>query len=88
MIALKTFAKFANIKLTDFNPKPTTKTPGQVEASDILWESDDGKTKIGIWECTEGTFTATKLAKQFLITPRRDIIEKTFTNFQLMSCGM
>ena len=46
MIALKTFAKFANIKLTDFNPKPTTKTPGQVEASDILWESDDGKTKL------------------------------------------
>ena len=51
MIALKTFAKFAKIKLTDFNPKPTTKTPGQVEASDILWESDDGKIKIGIWEC-------------------------------------
>ena len=58
MIALKTFAKFAKIKLTNFNPKPTTKTPGQVEASDILWESDDGKTKIGIWECSEGTFTA------------------------------
>ena len=54
MIALKTFAKFAKIKLTDFNPKPTTKTPGQVEASDILWESNDGKTKIGIWECSEG----------------------------------
>ena len=58
MIELKTFAQFANIELTNFNPKPTTKTPGQLEASDILWESDDGTTKIGIWECSEGTFTA------------------------------
>ena len=32
MIELKTFAQFANIELTDFNPKPTTKTPGQLEA--------------------------------------------------------
>ena len=58
MIELKTFAQFANIELTDFNPKPTTKTPGQLEASEILWESDDCTTKIGIWECSEGTFTA------------------------------
>ena len=58
MIKLKTFAQFANIELTDFNPKPTAKTPGQVEALDILWESDGGETKIGIWECSEGTFTA------------------------------
>ena len=54
MIELKTFAQFANIELTDFNPKPTTKTPGQLEASEILWESDDCTTKIGIWECSEG----------------------------------
>ena len=58
MIELKTFEQFGNIKLADFKPKPTTKTPGQVEASRILWSSMDDKTKIGIWECSEGTFTA------------------------------
>ena len=58
MIELKTFEQFGNVELADFNPKPTTKTPGQVEASQILWISEDNKTKIGIWECTEGTFTA------------------------------
>lgn len=58
MIDLKTFEKFGNMELKDFAPKPTTKTPGQVEASQILWTSDDDVTKIGIWECSEGSFTA------------------------------
>ena len=58
MIQLKTFEKFGNIELKDFAPKPTTKTSGQVEASHILWASDDDMTKIGIWECSEGSFTA------------------------------
>tara|TARA_Y100000589_G_scaffold311004_1_gene329969 strand:- start:466 stop:783 length:318 start_codon:yes stop_codon:yes gene_type:complete len=58
MIELKTFEQFGNVELTDFNPKPTTKTPGQVEAALILWSSEDEKTIIGIWECSEGTFTA------------------------------
>jgi len=58
MIELKTFEQFGNVELADFNPKPTTKTPGQLEASRILWSSEDDETKIGIWECSEGTFTA------------------------------
>jgi uncharacterized cupin superfamily protein len=58
MVDLKTFEKFGNMELVDFAPKPTTKTPGQVEASQILWTSDDDMTKIGIWECSEGNFTA------------------------------
>ena len=58
MIKLKTFEQFGNVELTAFKPKPTTKTTGQLEASYILWSSEDDKTKIGIWECTEGTFTA------------------------------
>ena len=62
MIDFKTFEKFANIELNDFTPKPTTKTPGQVEASQILWTSDDNMTKIGIWECSEGNFTADRTA--------------------------
>ena len=58
MIELKTFEQFGNVELADFTPKPTTKTPGQVESSRILWSSQDDTTKIGIWECSEGTFTA------------------------------
>ena len=58
MIQLKAFEQFGDVELNNFKPKPTTKTPGQVEASCILWSSEDGKTKIGIWECSEGTFTA------------------------------
>ena len=48
MIELKTFEQSGNLELADFNPKPTTNTPGQVEASRILWSSQDDKTKIGI----------------------------------------
>ena len=48
MIKLKTFEQFGNVELTDFKPKPTTKTTGQVEASCILWSSEDDKTEIGI----------------------------------------
>ena len=39
-------------------PKPTSMTPGQREAIRVLWESADGRTKIGIRECNEGRFTA------------------------------
>ena len=46
MIQLKTFEQFGNVELTDFKPKPTTKTPGQVEASYLLWSSEDDKTKL------------------------------------------
>ncbi|WP_134500250.1 cupin domain-containing protein [Microvirga pakistanensis] len=44
--------------LGDFSPKPTTVTPGQVEASALLWRSADGQVSMGLWECTEGRFTA------------------------------
>ena len=46
MIELKTFEQFGNVELADFNPKPTTKTPGQVEASRILWSSQMTKQKL------------------------------------------
>ena len=58
MIELKTFEKFGNMELIDFAPKPTTLTEGQTEALLPLWESLDGLTKIGIWDCTVGRFTA------------------------------
>ena len=54
-------ADLANIELGEPKPKPTTLTEGQVEASRVLWTSDDGTTTIGVWECTPGRFTATRV---------------------------
>lgn len=50
----------ATIDVGQFKPKPTTLTEGQVEASKVLWTSPDGSVSIGVWECTPGTFTATR----------------------------
>ncbi len=62
MIDLKTFENLADVPLGDFAAKPTTLTDGQQEASSILWTSADGRTKIGVWECTPGHFTADRTA--------------------------
>ena len=58
MINLETFANLTTTKLSTFTDKPTTLTPGQQEAATTLWESADGQTSIGVWECTPGHFTA------------------------------
>ena len=62
MISLETFADLANTELGPFADKPTTLTPGQKEASAVLWTSADDRTKIGVWECTPGHFTADRTA--------------------------
>ena len=62
MIDLKTFENLADQPLGDFAAKPTTLTEGQQEASSLLWTSADGHTKIGVWECTPGHFTADRTA--------------------------
>lgn len=58
MIDLKTFGDLSNIELGEFKAKPTSFTDGQVEAAKQLWASDDGVTKIGVWACTPGRFSA------------------------------
>jgi uncharacterized cupin superfamily protein len=58
LIKLETFLKLADAPIGAFSPKPTSTTAGQVEASAELWASADGSTKIGLWECTPGHFTA------------------------------
>jgi D-amino-acid dehydrogenase len=58
MIDLQTFANLAAQPLGAFAPKPTSLTEGQCEASAKLWTSPDGRTAIGVWECTPGRFTA------------------------------
>ena len=62
MIDLKTFADLASVPLGAFAAKPTTLTEGQTEASALLWTSADGLTRIGVWECTPGRFTADRTA--------------------------
>jgi uncharacterized cupin superfamily protein len=58
MIDLTSFKDLQNVPVGEFLDKPTTLTPGQVEASANLWTSADGLTHIGVWECTPGRFTA------------------------------
>ncbi len=62
MIDLQAFAGLAQQALGPFADKPTTLTPGQQEASALLWTSADGTTKIGVWECQPGRFTADRSA--------------------------
>ena len=62
MIDLKLFDDFAAIPEGKYQPKTTTLTTGQKEALQPLWESLDGLTKVGIWDCTPGTFTADRAA--------------------------
>lgn len=62
MTELQAFADLATVALGNFADKPTTLTKGQTEASNLLWSSPDGITKIGVWECTPGRFTADRTA--------------------------
>lgn len=58
MIDLKTFGDLSSVDVGEFRPKPTTFTEGQVEASVDLWASEDERVQVGVWECTEGRFSA------------------------------
>lgn len=58
MIDFSVFGNLKDINLGNFVPKPTSLTDGQREASKQLWVSNDGQIKVGVWECTEGEFTA------------------------------
>ena len=49
----------ASVPLEGFAPKPTTLTPGQVEASLALWQGMPG-VESGVWEASPGIFTATR----------------------------
>ncbi|GGE13044.1 hypothetical protein SAMN05421774_103124 [Gemmobacter megaterium] len=62
MISLNIFADLAHQPVGAFAAKPTTLTPGQQEASALLWASADGRVKVGVWECTPGRFTADRTA--------------------------
>jgi uncharacterized cupin superfamily protein len=48
------------VDLGEFKPKPTGVSGDPMERSKTLWKSPDGTVMIGVWECTPGTFTATR----------------------------
>jgi uncharacterized cupin superfamily protein len=62
MINLELFESLSTTLVGSFSDKPTTLTPGQTEASKMLWTSADETTKIGVWEGTVGHFTADRTA--------------------------
>ena len=48
-----------NLTLPEPTPKPTSLNK-QLESSVDIWISDDGLLETGVWECSPGTFTATR----------------------------
>jgi len=46
------------LRLPDPSPKPTTLSPGQLEATQALWEAAAQGISVGVWECGPGTFSA------------------------------
>ena len=48
-----------SVELPQPTPKPTSLN-GQVESSVDVWVSPDSQFETGIWECSPGTFTATR----------------------------
>ena len=62
MIDFQTFAHLASIDLGTPEPKPTSISGDQFESSRTLWASPDGSLEVGVWECTPGRFTASRVA--------------------------
>lgn len=60
MIDFQTFAHLALIDLGVAEAKPTSIEGEQLEASKMLWTSDDGLVEVGVWECTPGRFTSVR----------------------------
>ena len=58
MIDHEVFNDLAIIALDTFKDKPTSLTKCQQEASLLLWTSADVHSKLGVWECQPGRFTA------------------------------
>ena len=58
MIDLSCFTSLTTMDLGPFSAKPTSIEGDQVEASVTLSVTADGRTEIGVWECTAGRFTA------------------------------
>jgi uncharacterized cupin superfamily protein len=62
MIDLSAFHALADTRVGEFTRKATSFEGEQEEASVALFTSPDGRVEIGVWECTEGRFTADRSA--------------------------
>jgi uncharacterized cupin superfamily protein len=62
MIDLTCMTGLSQMDLGPFAAKPTSVEGDQIEASVTLATSADGRTEIGVWECSEGRFTADRRA--------------------------
>lgn len=83
MISLDSFKDLAGTDVGPFKPKPTTLTEGQTEAAKTLWSSPGSLTHIGVWECTEGRFTADRtLAGEYchIISGRATVVNEDGSN--------
>lgn len=58
MVDLKHFEHVAGIALGAPRPKTSSLDGSQNEAEAVLWASPDGRTEIGIWECSPGRFAS------------------------------
>lgn len=83
MINLDSFEDLESVDVGSFSSKPTTLTGGQEDAANNLWKSEDGSTNIGIWECTEGRFTADRTAASeycHIIAGRATVVNEAGSN--------
>jgi uncharacterized cupin superfamily protein len=90
MFSLEAFDDLLNFPKGEFKPKPTTLTPGQEEALQPLWESIDGRTKVGIWDCKTGHFTADRTEMTELchiLCGSATVINHDGTNTRKVSAG-
>ena len=62
MIPLSAFGECATMDIGALVPKPTSFEGDQHEGTAKLWQSADGATRVGVWECTPGRFTADRTA--------------------------
>ena len=56
------FGECATMDIGALVAKPTSIEGNQLEGAAKLWQSADGATRIGVWECTPGHFTADRTA--------------------------
>jgi len=59
MTTSPSIADARSLVLPSPTPKPTS-LDGQRESSLELWVAPDGRCETGVWECSPGTFTATR----------------------------
>jgi uncharacterized cupin superfamily protein len=58
MLDALTFSQLSAIGLGKLATKPTSIEGNQLEASKVLWTSEDSSLRVGVWECSPGRFTA------------------------------